>query len=367
MGAQTMRHPPRPGGSIWKDALLAVPRIVPLLIVVGCAVHSLSAQDPFHRTTNFLRDRSKSSPAFLRSFASVTRATGDSVVRLAINGKEAALATVISSDGLVLSKASELGTNTIQCQLSDGTVVPAEVLAVDDDNDLALLQIQATALKPIVWETEPVAIGQWAITPGANATPAAVGIVSTAPRKILPHRAYIGVQLDSRAMKARILQIVPGLSADKAGLKAGDVILSLEHVEVTDSGDLVARLGNYREGQTVLLRVQREEKEWDLSMPLVVPKAASRWSRFNRQERMNRLGSDISRRAAGFSMAIQHDSVLEPWQCGGPLLDMAGRAIGINIARAGRVASYALPAAQVQQAIADFMSHAAIPVLHDQN
>ena len=35
--------------------------------------------------------------------------------------------------------------------------------------------------------------------------------------------------------------------------------------------------------------------------------------------------------------------MLQSNTCGGPLLDLSGNAIGINIARAGRVASYALP------------------------
>jgi len=49
-----------------------------------------------------------------------------------------------------------------------------------------------------------------------------------------------------------------------------------------------------------------------------------------------------------FELALQHDTVLQNWQCGGPLVDLDGRAVGLNIARAGRVASYALPAELVR-------------------
>ena len=52
---------------------------------------------------------------------------------------------------------------------------------------------------------------------------------------------------------------------------------------------------------------------------------------------------------AGDEQAIQHDTVLQPWLCGGPLVDLDGKAIGLNIARAGRVATYALPASLVKR------------------
>ena len=54
---------------------------------------------------------------------------------------------------------------------------------------------------------------------------------------------------------------------------------------------------------------------------------------------------------SGFASAIQHDTVLTPEQCGGPLLDLSGKAIGINIARASRTKSYALPTDLVRAAI----------------
>jgi S1-C subfamily serine protease len=50
---------------------------------------------------------------------------------------------------------------------------------------------------------------------------------------------------------------------------------------------------------------------------------------------------------SGFDRVIQHDTVLDPDECGGPVLDIAGRVVGLNIARAGRVVSYALPASLV--------------------
>jgi serine protease Do len=55
-------------------------------------------------------------------------------------------------------------------------------------------------------------------------------------------------------------------------------------------------------------------------------------------------GYKLSSRRGGFPKVIQHDTVLSPNQVGGPLVDLEGNILGLNIARAGRVETWALPA-----------------------
>jgi len=59
---------------------------------------------------------------------------------------------------------------------------------------------------------------------------------------------------------------------------------------------------------------------------------------------MQMLSGDVSRRSTNFAAVYQHDSLLRPEDCGGPLVDIDGHVLGINIARAGRTESYAIPA-----------------------
>ena len=66
---------------------------------------------------------------------------------------------------------------------------------------------------------------------------------------------------------------------------------------------------------------------------------------------MNQMGNTLSRRRDGFDAVFQHDATIEPEQCGGPLVDLDGRLIGINIARAGRIESFALPVTEVVAAL----------------
>ncbi len=50
-------------------------------------------------------------------------------------------------------------------------------------------------------------------------------------------------------------------------------------------------------------------------------------------------------------MALPHDAFVRPSDCGGPLVDTNGKVVGINIARALRVTSYAIPADTVQEVV----------------
>ena len=77
---------------------------------------------------------------------------------------------------------------------------------------------------------------------------------------------------------------------------------------------------------------------------------------------MNRMSGRMSQRRAGFPQALQHDTVLEPEMCGGPVVNLAGQAVGLNIARAGRVETYAVPADVVKTLIRELRSGKAVPV-----
>src|SRR5205814_7461359 len=70
-----------------------------------------------------------------------------------------------------------------------------------------------------------------------------------------------------------------------------------------------------------------------------------------RSEFQNSLGGSLSERRTGFPLAIQHDSVLRPTECGGPIVDLDGKVVGLNIARAGRVESYALTSGVVRETV----------------
>jgi serine protease Do len=255
----------------------------------------------------------------------------------------------MDTNGLVLTKASELKQGKLTCWLATDREVGAEVIAIDEEEDLALVKVQAKELKPIQWAQGEVAIGQWAITPGIADTPHAVGIISAPPHRIRPQRALIGVRFDFGTSAPKIAEILPELGAEKAGVQAGDLIVSLNGTAITNRDQVVEMLRDFRDGQTVTLGLRRADKQLDLRVRMMVPKSGQLAVDLSSRARASRVTGEVSKRAEGFERAIEHDSVLRPWLCGGPLVNLDGQAIGLNIARAGRVTTYALPASLVKR------------------
>ena len=317
--------------------------ILLLALGLGLLVQTADAQDA-SRLRALPRNRYRNGEETLRAFAPVSEATRYSIVKFNVDGATVALGTVVDTNGLALTKASELKKGKLTCWLAVEKEVDAEVIGIDEEEDVALVRVRAQGLKPIQWAAGEVAVGQWAITPGIAETPQAVGIISALPRRIRPPRALIGVQFDFGGSAPKIRELLPGLGAEKAGLKPGDLIVGLNQVTVTNREQVVETLREFREGQTIKLRVRRAEKEFDAEVRLMQFQSGQLGAELNPQQRLSRLTGEVSQRAEGFELAIEHDSVLPPWLCGGPLVNLDGKAIGLNIARAGRVTTYALPA-----------------------
>lgn len=290
----------------------------------------------------------KSGEETLSALTELSRACRGSVVKLEIDGKTVALGAVVDANGLVLTKASELHPGKLTAWLSTGKEVAAEVLGSEVENDVALVKVEARNLKPVQWATSRVNVGQWVVTPGTAETPQALGIVSVGPRRIRHARALIGIHLARNGSSTRIDSVMEGLGAQQAGLRPGDQILAVNQIPVKEGPELVSRLREFREGQKVDLRVQRESQEFETTVSLMRPRGEEDDS----TDRIDRMGGAPSDRSEGFELAIQHDTVLKPWMCGGPLMNLEGKAVGLNIARAGRVATYALTS-DVARRIAD--------------
>jgi serine protease Do len=297
----------------------------------------------------------------LDAFAPISAQMRDSIVELNVKEDTVALGVVVDTNGLVLTKASEIKSGRLTCWLASGKEVEAQLLAADDDNDVALVRVKAAGLKPVQWASNPVVEGQWAITPGLADTPQAVGIISTIPHRIRPQRALIGVDFDLDATRPTVGLLESGFGAEEAGVKPGDIFVAVDGASVTNSQQVIEILREFRDGQTVRIRFKRAGREFDASIKMMTPKAGQAGFRSYDNERENRLSGDVSLRNEGFEQVIQHDTVLEPWQCGGPLVNLDGKVIGLNIARASRFATYALPSGLTRQILAKLKSKAEQP------
>jgi putative serine protease PepD len=69
--------------------------------------------------------------------------------------------------------------------------------------------------------------------------------------------AYLGVQLDANAVTARIAGVPAGTPAAKAGLKAGDVVVSVAGTQVSTSDELAAAIAAQKPGEQVTITYRR--------------------------------------------------------------------------------------------------------------
>jgi len=299
-----------------------------------------------------------------RLFRPVAGKAAESTVRVLMDGKEVALGTVVSADGLILTKGSELQgkggkpPGEITCKLPDGTLYDAIPLGYHKATDLSLLKVDATDLKPVDFADPSSAVaGNWVAAPGAGADSPAVGVVSNRVRKLVrgeetvienANRGVMGIRLDDPkdgTPGVLVFLVEPQTPAAKAGLKTNDLICELAGQVVKDRIALTEMLDAYRPGDTVTVRVKRGDEELDLKVRL-----ASRAEK-DRGVFQNAMGGSLSGRRTGFPAVIQHDTVVRPIDCGGPLVDLDGKVLGINIARAGRVETWALPADVIASAL----------------
>jgi serine protease Do len=69
--------------------------------------------------------------------------------------------------------------------------------------------------------------------------------------------AYLGVELDPEAKDCRIRVVAPGSPADKAGLRADDIVLMCDGKKINNTQELAALIGLKSPGNTVAVQVRR--------------------------------------------------------------------------------------------------------------
>jgi S1-C subfamily serine protease len=296
---------------------------------------------------------------FLTAAAQVAPGASRNVVRVRAEGKEVALGAVMSADGDILTKASELPEGALECVLPNGQVVPAERGATDSSWDVALLKVDAAGLEPVAGGEDAPA-GHWTFSPDGTETPA-VGIVGVAEMPVRGRslssrgvsKAYMGVRMgpvDPDALRAMGLsqgvrvEVEEDFPAAKAGVRNGDILIEADGKPITDVEMLMDLLLKKMPGDSLVLRLARGEERLTVTVNLTARPASAR----GRDGMPLLLAGETSRVAGPFPRVLHHDTVLRPSAMGGPLFDADGHFIGLNIARADRTSTYAIRATDVK-------------------
>jgi S1-C subfamily serine protease len=278
------------------------------------------------------------------------------VVEVLAGKQRVALGTIVGSGGWILTKVSEIPEYP-SCRLPDGKIVPARVTGVDAAFDLAMLKIEATGLLPVDWEkVSPQPAGTFVAATSREGRPFAAGIISVAKRPLegpfptvvtraplhVPATsplAVIGKPFENRGFRIKYAS----RAAADSGLRSGDVLVSINGRSVRESSDLDKAIQGHVPGENLAVLFERDGHRETCTLTLVAqryvdcPGAGSRYRNL---------------RADDFPVVFENDLPLTLDECGGPVIGLGGKALGINIARVGEHGSMAIPADAILPRIA---------------
>ena len=292
----------------------------------------------------------KSKPSVVR-LAPVRQDESDGVASKKVLG------TVVDKSGLVVAKHSEL--RLPQKALVEGDWMEAEMVSFDSETDVALLQLKPKAPREFVpiQANADVAnaklVGRLVLSLVGNeedaSLMASVGTVMVAPQKfsetVARQEVDLGLVLASKKSRrsrqtgAEISRVYPKSLAEQAGLRSGDRLVSIDGRDVVDEAGLKQVLTTVVGGQKIRFSILRRSEllSFRVQLPVRLPLVWDRWG-----------GGPFSQRRFGFGTVIAHDAVIDPSDCGGPVVDLDGNFLGINVSRAMRTTTYVVPAAKLQ-------------------
>lgn len=308
---------------------------------------------------------------FAQSMHSITDATIESVVRLEGEDNSYILGTLVSTNGMIVSKYSA-AKKMNRCIFFDGQSWPFRIVNFDQKKDLCLIRVNRKGLTPIKFPSDlnrqnqigtigpsfqpvnliPPSSGSLALSVGHLKNVAAFGMVTMGlhdfqiaqPKcpdcidmgiTVSPHPSLTRVNgvVYPHRRGIKVLRVYPRSAGESLGLLVGDLINTINGVRITERQILAQETQKIHAGDVMTMKIFRKgyPRELTYKIPNTRKTLYDRWG-----------GGPYSERRFGFGPVIVHDSVLDPQDCGGPLVDVEGNVIGLNIARSMRVASFAI-------------------------
>ena len=259
--------------------------------------------------------------------------------------------TVVSPQGHILTKASELGNvSDLEVTVDRQRYDHPKLIAEDPAWDVALVKVDATDLKPVdlSFQQDPER-GTWLIANGATTRlnrRVQVGVLAADPRPVKPGGGTVlGVSLKADDEAIIIEEVHEDTGAARAQLQAGDEILEMNGEVLDSRKKIVELLKEHDVGDMVELKLRRDGKELTASVEL-----AGRADVFGeRLSRNDMMSGEFSKRRTGFPRVMQHDIPANRHFVGGPVFDLEGHCVGMNIARFSRSETYAIPARELEE------------------
>lgn len=258
---------------------------------------------------------------------------------------------VLSPDGYIATKASELHAHQNPViRIGAAKYSHFKEIGTDPATDIAVVKVDASNLSAPGPVSHEAPMGMLVVSNGSttrSSRRAQLGTLSAAQRPI-PNgdTAYMGVVF---AAPCSIQEVVKDGPADKAGAMAGDEILAVDGAPVTTLEAIYPILSKKEIGEKVTLKVSRKGKK--VSYAITLGSRRKALGEDTPQNSNDLISGGFSKRRDDFPMVLQHDTPSRYTLMGGPLLNLKGELIGMNIARVNRAENYALPISVVQESV----------------
>ena len=331
------------------------------LTLYSSAQNSVRIPDPMSTLTGAEKNSlDQQANRFFEATKPAVASASLSTVSINHRNQRLAFGTAISQDGKILTKWSEIApaSHRLVITTPDGKKHAAIVTGIYPDHDLAILKSDAK-LTPVRWaETKAPDLGEFIALANPLGEAQGLGVVSVQSRSLREKdKAYLGVLMDfSGAGKNGISlkEVIPGSAAANAGLKNGDVVISIGDSKVQGAIEMKNTLLRLVPGSEVPLRYRRGNKEHQTKVLLGsradnenikrVPRA--------RMSKMQKMGATPSKVRDNFPHVIQSDMPILPNDTGAPVVDLDGNVIGISIARGSRIKTFIIPSQTVLEVLA---------------
>ena len=283
-----------------------------------------------------------------------------SVVSVSHKDEQIALGTVVSLKGHVLTKYSlvqDISENQVRFVAKELTW-SGTIVGIDEINDLALFAIHSgeqrpeQVLRPITFTTEGrLRNGKMVIGVGVDSKSLSVGTTTAQPSaEAISERECetcidMGMTLNSLMSLTRVY---PRTVGERLGLLVGDHIVAVNRKKLRTPAEFQSLEKEIQAGDLISIQYQRGNTIFEITEKVPELTKVSKRDRWG--------GGPFSKRRNGFSEVIVHDSVIEPMDCGGPLVNLQGQFCGINIARSMRVASLSIPAEPVKEFLLRYLT-----------
>ena len=280
------------------------------------------------------------------------------VVQVNSNDSPSIMGTVISSDGYILTKASEVGSN-LSCEIN-GKTYQGILYAEDHENDLAIIKIDEKGLTAVEWSAHTT--GSFIYSPAQNDDELGFGIIGHETAKF-PKSFYnvnspekntgLGAVIEHAANEFKIAAFLPESPLKTSGAVIGDIVTSVNGIKTPDRKDVIDVISKLSPGTEISLEIKTPDGKTKNLVSTLIKEEEKEYPSTDRDYRV----TDFSKRRADFPAVFMHDAITEAWQCGGPVFDLNGKAVGINVARHNRTTTLAIPSEVIVRSIAKMMKN----------